>query len=134
MKKTGLSTWCCLGKGSVDVAVHFPKNVFYNNEIAYANVEIDNSKSDLDINMVDFEVKQDVWIGGDRGLPPFIDTFDVLQNRDVTRIHAKTPGKVVKNMSLDLNHIHYVTNASKFTSRGWGTGRRSLPRSPEEIF
>jgi len=31
--------------------------------------------------MVDFEVKQDVWIGGDRGfnnLPPFRDTFDVL--------------------------------------------------------
>jgi hypothetical protein len=39
------------------VAVHFPKNVFYNNEIAYANVEIENGKSNLDINMVDFEVK-----------------------------------------------------------------------------
>jgi hypothetical protein len=78
MKKTNLSTWCCCGKGSVDVAVHFPKNVFYNNEIAFANVEIDNSKSELDINMVDFEVKQDVWIGGDRYLPPFRDTFDVL--------------------------------------------------------
>jgi hypothetical protein len=90
MKKVNLSTWCCLGKGCVDVAVHFPKNVFYNNEIAYANVEINNSKSGIDINMVDFEVKQDVWIGGDRSLPPFRDTFDVLQNRDVARINAGT--------------------------------------------
>tara|TARA_B110000285_G_scaffold221133_1_gene273686 strand:- start:106 stop:444 length:339 start_codon:yes stop_codon:yes gene_type:complete len=37
-------------------------------------------------------------------------------------------------MSLDLNHIHYVINNNKFTSRGWNTGRRSLPRSAEEIF
>ena len=37
-------------------------------------------------------------------------------------------------MSLDLNHIHYVTNATKFTSRGFKYGRRAMPRSPEEIF
>lgn len=84
--------------------------------------------------MVDFEVKQDVWIGGDGGLPAYNRSFDILQNRDVTRIKAGTDGKVTKNMSLDLNHIHYVVNGNKFTSRGWNTGRRSLPRSAEEMF
>jgi len=69
----------CCDKGSIDVQVHFPKNVFYNNEIAYANVEIDNSKSGLDITMVDFEVKQDVFIGGGGwDLPPFNCSYDVL--------------------------------------------------------
>ena len=47
----------CGDKGLVKLGVHFPKNVFYNNEIAVANVQIDNSKSSLDIKMVDFEVK-----------------------------------------------------------------------------
>jgi len=35
----------CGDKGTVKLGVHFPKNVFYNNEIAIANVQIDNSKS-----------------------------------------------------------------------------------------
>lgn len=39
--------------------------------------------------MVDFEVKQDIFIGGGGwDLPPFRDTFDVIQNRDVKRITA----------------------------------------------
>jgi hypothetical protein len=69
----------CGSKGSMGLQVHFPKNVFYNNEIAYANVELDNSKSAIDITMVDFEVKQDVFIGGAGwDLKPFNDSFDVL--------------------------------------------------------
>ena len=88
--------------------------------------------------MVDFEVKQDVYIGGANSgweqLAPFYDSFDVLQNQDRTVIKAGHEGKVTKNMSLNLSNIHYVVNGNKNCRRGWSTGRRAVPRSKEEIF
>jgi hypothetical protein len=49
-------------------------------------------------------------------------------------VAAGHPEEIVKNMSLDLNHIHYDISPNKNCRRGWTGGRRPVPRSKEEIF
>ena len=47
----------CFGaKGTCKLYVRFSKNVFYSNEIAYAEVTVDNSQCDLAVEEVEFQV------------------------------------------------------------------------------
>jgi hypothetical protein len=53
-----IATCCCMAKGTCGLEVKFNKNVFYSNETAFADVRVDNSKCLLNVNTVEFEVKQ----------------------------------------------------------------------------
>lgn len=49
-----LTVFCCCGKGTSKLDVTFSKNVFYSNEIAYADVKVDNSQSQLRVKEIEF--------------------------------------------------------------------------------
>ena len=51
---TNLSTWFCRQKGKGSISAQFQKNVFYSNEVAWANVSVNNAESQLDITEVEF--------------------------------------------------------------------------------
>ena len=44
-----ITTCCCCDQGKSSLGVTFQKNIFYNNEVAWANVGVDNSNCELDI-------------------------------------------------------------------------------------
>ena len=52
-----VSAYCGSKKGKTTLNVQFDKNVFYNNEIAQANISVDNSKCEMNIKEVEFEIE-----------------------------------------------------------------------------
>jgi hypothetical protein len=54
MQTVAISNCCCINKGSTNMSVSFPKNVFFNHEIAAANVSINNNGCDLDVREIEF--------------------------------------------------------------------------------
>lgn len=57
-----ISCCCCIAKGSCMLNCNFNKNVFYNNEIAECNYTFDNSKGNMDVKEIEFELQQHVLI------------------------------------------------------------------------
>lgn len=51
-----ITVWCTQDKGPTTLTVNFQKNVFYGNEMAVANVQVDNSKCDSRITEIEFQV------------------------------------------------------------------------------
>jgi hypothetical protein len=51
------------------------KNIFFSNETAFADVEVDNSKCLLKINEVEFQVCQRIRLNNH-----FTKTYDLLEN------------------------------------------------------
>ena len=50
--------YCCIPikAGPTKLAVRFNKNVFFANEVAYAEVKVDNVNCGLDIKEIEFQV------------------------------------------------------------------------------
>ena len=92
-----------MDKGSASLSVNFDKNVFYSNEIANADVMVDNSKSQLKINEVEFQVTQKLRIEAGHGFHHrWNGDFDVLENKDQSGVEAGHPEQVAKRMTLNL--------------------------------
>jgi hypothetical protein len=53
------------------------KNIFFSNETAFADVQVDNSKCLLRINEVEFQVCQRIRLNNH-----FSKTYDLLENKD----------------------------------------------------
>jgi hypothetical protein len=54
MQTVAISNCCCINKGSTNMSVSFPKNIFFNHEIAAANISINNNGCDLAVHEVEF--------------------------------------------------------------------------------
>ena len=52
-----VSAYCGSKKGKTTLHVQFDKNVFYSNEVAHANIVVDNSKCEMGIKEVEFEIE-----------------------------------------------------------------------------
>jgi hypothetical protein len=50
----GITTCCCFDQGKTGLLVQFDKNVFFSNEIAKANVSVDNRECNLKISEIEF--------------------------------------------------------------------------------
>ena len=72
---------------------NFNKNVFYNNEEALCNYTFDNSKSNLNVREIEFELLQDVEISAKRliGTQRFKHIFEILENKNKKIIVAGYP-------------------------------------------
>jgi hypothetical protein len=86
--------------------------VFFSNEIAHADVTVDNSKGKLRVMEVEFQVTQRLRINHNRS------TFDVLENRDHSGIAAGQSEMVTKRMTLDLSNIRYHCSQTKTKYKG----------------
>jgi hypothetical protein len=51
-----------MSKGTIHMKCHFPKNIFYNNEIVTGNMTFNNSKNALLVNKSELTVLQTVQI------------------------------------------------------------------------
>ena len=54
MQTVPITNCCCFNKGSTNMSVQFPKNVFFNNEIASASVIVNNNGCDLNVHEIEF--------------------------------------------------------------------------------
>jgi hypothetical protein len=59
--------------------------------------------------------------------------MDVLENKDMSGVAAKSPQMFQKDMHLNLNLIRYYINPTKLKKRGMFKKQR-VPRMAEEIF
>jgi hypothetical protein len=64
--------------------VAFQKNVFFSNEIANAMVTVDNTKSKLRVNEIEFQVTQHLKISN--GHRTHHHKKDILENKDLSGI------------------------------------------------
>ena len=121
-----------MDQGKTQMAVRFDKNVFFSNEVANADVTVDNHQCKLRITSVDFEVEQKIRINGRH---QWSGKFDVIKTSDIQGINASYTEPVTNRMSLNLGSIIFVVNNMKSVKKpGIFSGRELVPRSPEEIF
>lgn len=78
-----IKTCCCLNKGETSITVNFSKNIFFSDETASADIQVDNSKCLLRINEVEFQVCQRMRLNN-----TFSKTYDLLENKDRAGIDA----------------------------------------------
>ena len=98
-----MTTCCCCDKGSSGLEVRFDKNVFYSNEIASADVTVDNSKSQLPITEVEFQVTQMLRLQAGYGYRHgWSGKFDVIENKDRTGVPASAEEQSTKRMTINL--------------------------------
>jgi len=62
-----MSTWCCIGAGSINLRTAFEKNAYLPNETARILTEVDNSKCTLNITDVVFNLNQSIHISDGKG-------------------------------------------------------------------
>jgi hypothetical protein len=102
-QQVALTTCCCCDKGTSGLEVRFDKNVFYSNEVACADVAVDNSKSQLPITEVEFQVCQVLRINAGYGFNhTWSGKFDVIENKDRTGVPAGSAEQVTKRMTINL--------------------------------
>ena len=124
-----IADWCCVcpgccGKGATGMMVKFEKNIFYSNEVANSLVSVDNSKMNMQITEVEFQVVQKMR------LPGWHRDFDILENKDRAGI-APNQEAVTKQMQLNLAAIQYTCNGFKRKKLFGGAPKA---RAPEEVF
>ena len=95
-----ITTWCCAGQGNSELSVQFQKNVFFANEVAQALVGVDNSKCQLDIESIHFDLVQRLKLrdGSGWGSATHPWQFDVLDTKDASRVASGAPKNVAKTM------------------------------------
>lgn len=125
-----LMSYCCCDKGFATMQSRFNKNVFYSNEIAMADIALDNSKAQVNATEMEFQVVQKLrisggsgWLDGGRELSK---SYDLLENQDHNVVPAGNADLVIKNFSLNLADIKYAINPHR--------SKKNKPRSPEEMF
>ena len=93
-------------------SVAFNKYVFFSNEIAHADVTVDNSKGKLRVKEVEFQVTQKLRLNHHHN------SFDVLENKDRSGIPAAQSEISTKRMTLDLSNIRYNVDQMKTKRKG----------------
>jgi len=57
-----MKTWCCVDQGPSAVSVNFEKNIFEPHEVCKANVSVDNSQCNLNVNHVRLAIEQELTL------------------------------------------------------------------------
>ena len=92
--------------------VTFDKNVFFQNETAWATVTVDNSKSDLRVHEIEFEIRQHLTLTSNHHHVCH-NTFFVLENKDHSGMEPHCHEKKTLRMGLELSRVHYDVNPNK---------------------
>lgn len=101
------------------MTVRFNKNVFVQNEKAIADITIDNSKSLLNVDEIEFEIIQSIYIKCHKEAEfheeeEFRRTFPIICNIDRTHnIYAGRPNVYKNQMQLDMGSIQYNVSTQK---------------------
>lgn len=93
--------------------VEFEKNVYFPDDKASAIVQADNTKSQLKIKEIEFEIIQEIYLNGSH----WHGQFEILENQDRSGVKPFEKGDM-KKMELDLNKIKYKTNPYLVKSKG----------------
>jgi len=62
-----ICTWCCLGKGEVQLSVRVNKSAYVPGETAYVEVDVDNSRSRLDLHGIKASLSRTIRLRANNG-------------------------------------------------------------------
>ena len=123
--------YCCIpvDSGPTLLQVRFNKNVFFANEIAYAEVRLDQTNCKLDVREIGFQVQQHLTLRGvDRDADSFTHVVSVLEEKDTTLVRARAPSQALPSL-MALNLANLISKPDKIPPK-----KNGEPYTPEEVF